>query len=87
MISDVILCHLYLPTFPYSSFATFHLVDLVDLHFYFLGVLQPVSLGILHQHNGILHLSNYWLIKHDYLFFFDKIDNYEVNKKNKTSDD
>ena len=64
-----------------------HLVDLVDLHFYFLGVLQPVSLGILHQHNGILHLSNYWLIKHDYLFFFDKIDKYEVNKKNKKLDD
>ena len=64
-----------------------HLVDLVDLHFYFLGVLQPVSLGILHQHNGILHLSNYWLIKHDYLFFFDKIDKYEVNKKNKKIDD
>ena len=64
-----------------------HLVDLVDLHFYFLGVLQPVSLGILHQHNGILHLSNYWLIKHDYLFFFDKIDKYEVNKKNKKFDD
>ena len=64
-----------------------HLVDLVDLHFYLLGVLQPVSLGILHQHNGILHLSNYWLIKHDYLFFFDKIDKYEVNKKNKKFDD
>ena len=54
-----------------------HLVDLVDLHIYLLGGLQPVSLGILHQHQ---HLSIYWLIKHDYLFFFDKIDNYEVNK-------